>query len=164
EGSSPSAHLLICRFVHEFDLWTTHLSPDERQGRRDIIVISHGNSQQANDLMSRSVPRRLLCDGSFHQDVQKAGVIMVNLEGRVVDGVAARFFYGSSVMAEARAVLTTCILASREEGRADIWSDCSEVLQACRLAIQDCPWECAAVETRIHDFLNAFPYIHSPLH
>ncbi|CAN0836944.1 hypothetical protein LINGRAHAP2_LOCUS1651 [Linum grandiflorum] len=146
----------------EFSLWNLHLSSVGNHVQREDVESSHMNNQQPNDLMSRSVQRRLLCDGSFDKDVQKAGfgVIMVNPEGRVVDGVAGHFFCGTSMVAEARAVLGACILASREEGRADVWSDCKEVVDACGQEIQDCPLECSAVVASIEEILIAFSLIH----
>ncbi|CAN0896451.1 hypothetical protein LINGRAHAP2_LOCUS18499, partial [Linum grandiflorum] len=162
EGITPLAQVCVNRFTHEFSLWTMHLGSAGIHVQREDVESSHRNNQQPNDLMSRSVQRRLLCDGSFDKDVQKAGfgVIMVNPEGRVVDGVAGHLFCGTSIVAEARAVLAACILASREEGRADVWSDCKEVVDACGQEIQDCPWECSAVVASIQDILIAFPLIH----
>ncbi|CAN0878781.1 hypothetical protein LINGRAHAP2_LOCUS12637 [Linum grandiflorum] len=82
------------------------------------------------------------------------GVIMVNPESRVVDGMAGHLFCGTSIVAEARAMLAASILASREEGRADVWSDCKEVVDACRQVIQDCLWECSAVVASIRDIIS----------
>ncbi|CAN0873221.1 hypothetical protein LINGRAHAP2_LOCUS10320 [Linum grandiflorum] len=133
-----------------------------------VTVPSHGNNQQPNDLMSRSVHRRLLCDGSFQKDIQKTGigVISVNPEGHVLDEVAGHFCCRTSIVAKARAVYTACVIAAREGGRTDIWSDCREVVVACNAAPCEWPWECAAVIAAVHEVLDGHPLIqvrHCPM-
>ncbi|CAN0912425.1 hypothetical protein LINGRAPRIM_LOCUS684 [Linum grandiflorum] len=150
-GSSQSIQGIVRKFFQELALWNNHLVPVPSlvpsQGLNCATEANQRFNQQPNDQMSRSVHRRLLCDGSFCKGVQKAGitVICVNPEGHVVDGMAGRFFFRTPSVAEAKAVLAACILASREEGRCDVWSDCKEVVDACYPGIKDCPWEFAAV-------------------
>ncbi|CAN0839089.1 hypothetical protein LINGRAHAP2_LOCUS2482 [Linum grandiflorum] len=100
-------------------------------------------------------------ESSFNSCVQKAGfgVLSVNPEGQVVDGVAGRFFCRTPIVAEAQAVLAGCVLASREEGRADVWSDCREVVVACNSAMEESPWECSAIIASIQGILRTAPLI-----
>ncbi|CAN0847396.1 hypothetical protein LINGRAHAP2_LOCUS4955 [Linum grandiflorum] len=93
-GNSQSIQGIVRKFFQELALWNNHLvpvpSPVSSQGLNGATETNQRFNQQPNDQMSRSVHRRLLCDGSFRKDVQKAGigVICVNHEGHVVDGMA----------------------------------------------------------------------------
>ncbi|CAN1331090.1 hypothetical protein LINPERPRIM_LOCUS35200, partial [Linum perenne] len=113
------------------------------------------------DQVSRSRKWRFLCDGAFKETIEEAGVgiIIVNPEGLIVDGVACRFLCRESIVAEAYAVLIACRLAMREGVDAEVWSDCRQVVRACVESEETCPWACAAVVEEIRTLLAATPLI-----
>ncbi|CAN1142947.1 hypothetical protein LINPERHAP2_LOCUS13355, partial [Linum perenne] len=111
--------------------------------------------------LSRSYDRKLLCDGSFQDDVQKAGigVIMFNSEGHAIDGVAGSFFCRAPIVAEAYALLSAVRLACRENLSAIILSDCQQLTSALRGHHSSWPWECSAIIADIVLLLSSNPCI-----
>ncbi|CAN0913051.1 hypothetical protein LINGRAPRIM_LOCUS315 [Linum grandiflorum] len=118
EGKRQNVHSFSCRFSQELALWINHISLHPTRGSTAAVGIGHMIIRQPSDLMSRSVHRRLLCDGSFQEDIHKAGIgaISVNPEGHVVDGVVGNFFCRTPIIGEARAVYAACVMAAQEGG------------------------------------------------
>ncbi|CAN0884849.1 hypothetical protein LINGRAHAP2_LOCUS14962 [Linum grandiflorum] len=152
---------MMIKFCNEFYLWENKLALNQVQSSQSGAATNQRNNQQPNDLMSRSAHRRLLCDGSFRQDIQREGigVISLNPKGQDVDGVAGQFFCRTSNVAEAKVVYAACILATREGGKADVWSNCKEVVDACHSSLEECPWECAGIVAAVQEIMKANPCI-----
>ncbi|CAN1749798.1 hypothetical protein LINPERHAP1_LOCUS3828 [Linum perenne] len=111
--------------------------------------------------MPRNQLWRFLCDGSYKRETQKAGigVIVVNPEDRVVDGVASQVLCRGPIVAEAYAVLSACKQAARRGRNAEVWTDCLQVVKACEDQDDDGPWECSAIIAEIKVLLRNYPLI-----
>ncbi|CAN1853577.1 Uncharacterized mitochondrial protein AtMg00310 [Linum perenne] len=133
ENIRPNLQGMVRRVFSEINLWERSMeqSSEERigggNGGGELMHQGQGNQMSGNPI------KRFLCDGSFKGEIQKAGigVIAVNPEGRIVDGVARRLLCRAPIVAEAYAVLTACKLATQERVMTEVWSDCKQVVQAC---------------------------------
>ncbi|CAN1318107.1 LINE-1 retrotransposable element ORF2 protein [Linum perenne] len=161
QGVKPTSQEMRTKLLMELNRYHIGREDPQRRGEsRPVNEEATTNLQQA-DQMPRSHEWRFLCDGSYKEDVQKAGigVISVNPEGRVVDGVAHRILCRRPIVAEAYAVLTACRLAARERVRSEIWSDCQQVVRACCATDDDGPWECSAIVAEVKNIINSSPWI-----
>ncbi|CAN1169345.1 hypothetical protein LINPERHAP2_LOCUS28375 [Linum perenne] len=101
------------------------------------------------------------CDGSFQEDIQKAGlgVIVSDPNGHIIDGRAGSFFCRTPSVAEAFAVLNTVKLAQNLNMQVLIKSDCREVIDALSKPLEECPWEITAIIADIVEITQGWPQI-----
>ncbi|CAN1250765.1 Putative ribonuclease H protein At1g65750 [Linum perenne] len=90
--------------------------------------------------------QKIFCDGSFDQNSSEAGygVVMKNPHGAVIDGRAGKFTCSSAMVAEAKALLEACKLATTSPSHSIISSDCQGLTLALRGPESEWPWECFA--------------------
>ncbi|CAN1325525.1 LINE-1 reverse transcriptase homolog [Linum perenne] len=138
------------RMDKEVSMWENLKTP------RPSANPSPSTINEGSDPLPTSHRKVILCDGSFQQDVQKAGigVVMFASEGHKIDGTAGHFFCRTPGVAEAYAILAAARMASRENEHVIIKSDCLEVINA--LATRsEWPWEYAAIIDDIRTILQS---------
>ncbi|CAN1339592.1 hypothetical protein LINPERPRIM_LOCUS38547 [Linum perenne] len=84
--------------------------------------------------------RKLMCDGSFIDDIQKARsiVVMYNDEVQVVDGRATTIFCRDVIVAEAEAILKAVEMAGTERDPCVIISDYKTLVEESVLLLRTC--------------------------
>ncbi|CAN1762563.1 Putative ribonuclease H protein At1g65750, partial [Linum perenne] len=157
---SPSEQGMKVRLYAEISLWECGKNHDQRISGAGN-VDGEPRHQPHVDQEPRNHKWRFLCDGSFKGEIQEAGVgiIVVNPEGRIVDGVACHLLCRDSIVAEAYAVLIACKLATRGGVEAEVWSDCRQVARACVDTEEVSPWECSTIVEEIRELLMRTPLV-----
>ncbi|CAN1269326.1 LINE-1 retrotransposable element ORF2 protein [Linum perenne] len=111
--------------------------------------------------LSMNVPWTIQCDGSYQEDIHKAGigVIAFDSEGHAFDGRAGSLFCRTPSVAEAYAVLAAVQMAKEMGREVQIMSDCIEVTNAVQCPQEDWPWEIGAIIADITIILQEHPNI-----
>ncbi|CAN1168007.1 hypothetical protein LINPERPRIM_LOCUS18984 [Linum perenne] len=140
---------------NELREWTAY------RGSRTIPSASLLSNHQRYAPPSRSFVYKLLCDGSFNYDTQKAGigVLMFNVNGQTIDGRAGRAFCRAPICAEALAIHTAVLLATRTNSSSIVLSDCAQLVAAIKDDDDQWPWECAATIASIRRLLDCYGFI-----
>ncbi|CAN1139320.1 hypothetical protein LINPERPRIM_LOCUS24128 [Linum perenne] len=135
--------------------WTTY------RGSRTNPLSSLISNHQRYVPPSRSFVYKLLCDGSFNYDTQKAGigVLMFNVNGQTIDGRAGRVFCRAPICAEALAIHTAVLLATRTNASSIVLFDCAQLVAAIKNDDDQWPWECAATIASIRRLLDCYDFI-----
>ncbi|CAN1134999.1 hypothetical protein LINPERHAP2_LOCUS8604, partial [Linum perenne] len=116
-------------------------------------------------LLPTNFQLKVVCDGAFDRAIFRGGygVIAYDSEGRVVDGRVRSFFCRAPICAEAMALMAAVKLASSNDCRTIILSDCQVLTKALKDQPDQWPWEVAAILATITQTLRNYEEI-SVLH